>query len=316
MTEPDSKNTVYLNLFELSLRSALNNTDLNVVVVFDGSANSDCFRKIQQYQSIYENRVTIISHEFSHNNDLKIAYERNDLRSPAFSLKKMSGTFLRLDIPFLENEDEFVLYSDIDVYFNRNIDIKEFNKPKYLSAAPEFERDLKNIKYFNAGVLLLNVKNMRQKCDLIFSEIKCKSPDIVTMLDQGLLNKYCFADMDILPLEYNWKPYWGINHQAKIVHFHGMKPGGSLYNSGFTMTEKELRYMSNLYPESLSGLIYYSELFFEELGMKSSEWVPFFVNKIFDINKHSSQNGSKHISTAFLKQVVKAYFKQRFFSKL
>lgn len=312
LTAPDSENTVYLNLFELSLKSALTNTDMNVIVVFDGDKNSDCFRKIEQYQLIHANRASVLFHEFSHNAELKVVYEENEQMNPTFSLKKMSGAFLRLDIPFLENEDEFVFYSDIDVYFNKNIDFKELNKPRYLSAAPEFERDLNNIKYFNSGVLLLNVKNMRYKCELIFDDIRCKRSNILTMLDQGLLNKYCLEDMDVLPLAYNWKPYWGINQDAKIIHFHGMKPGGSFHNSGFAMTENELYYMSNLYPESLSGLIYYSELFFEQLGQKSSEWVPNFVNKIFEVNNTLAYNGSRRVSTAFLKQVLKAYFTERF----
>ncbi len=29
---------------------------------------------------------------------------------------------------------------------------------------------------------------------------------------------------DKLPIEYNWKPYWNENTQAKIIHFHGPKP--------------------------------------------------------------------------------------------
>lgn len=28
---------------------------------------------------------------------------------------------------------------------------------------------------------------------------------------------------DRLAPEYNWKPYWGLNPNAKIVHFHGIK---------------------------------------------------------------------------------------------
>ena len=29
---------------------------------------------------------------------------------------------------------------------------------------------------------------------------------------------------DDLPLELNWKPYWGENERASVVHFHGLKP--------------------------------------------------------------------------------------------
>jgi hypothetical protein len=29
---------------------------------------------------------------------------------------------------------------------------------------------------------------------------------------------------DDLPLELNWKTYWGLNRDAAILHFHGPKP--------------------------------------------------------------------------------------------
>lgn len=39
--------------------------------------------------------------------------------------------------------------------------------------------------------------------------------------------------MELLPIEYNWKPYWGINDKAKLIHFHGMKPSSNLNEAGF-----------------------------------------------------------------------------------
>lgn len=41
--------------------------------------------------------------------------------------------------------------------------------------------------------------------------------------DQGYLNDYCYSSLTKLPLQLNWKPYWGYSDKAEIVHFHGMK---------------------------------------------------------------------------------------------
>ena len=52
---------------------------------------------------------------------------------------------MRLDIPFLEKEEDYVFYTDIDVYFQSNVSLEVLKLPKYLSATPEFN---KNIKIF------------------------------------------------------------------------------------------------------------------------------------------------------------------------
>lgn len=312
LTAPDSRNEIYSNLFKLSLKSALENTDLEMVIMYDGDAETDCSNIMNEYQARYNDRVRVIPHRFSLEEDLKSAYSNHYIKmvSENSSLKKISGAFMRLDVPFVEEKDEFVLYTDIDVYFNKNLDTDKLAKPKFLAAAPEFEKDILNLKYFNSGVMLLNVENMRNKCKLIFEELKTGKIENSGLLDQGLLNKYCFNDMDILPLEYNWKPYWGINPDARIIHFHGMKPGGNFSNSGFAMTEKILVDISNIYPESIPGLVFYSELFFEKLGKSSSDWVPFFVSKIFELNKKGFKN-LNHVSSKELKNILKIYLKER-----
>jgi len=55
-----------------------------------------------------------------------------------------------------------------------------------------------------------------------------KKWDFVAM-DQGLIISYFGPTATRLPDNYNWKPYWGINHDAVIVHFHGFKPSSGKY---------------------------------------------------------------------------------------
>lgn len=194
---------------------------------------------------------------------------------------------MRLDIPFVETQEDLVLYTDIDVYFNKNISLSDLPEPKYLAAAPEFTKSPKEMTYFNAGVLLLNVKNTRKQCEKIFLDLQNGKPNKSGLFDQGFLNQYCFKEMNLLPIEYNWKPYWGINPKAKIIHYHGMKPGGCFSNSGFCMDEKTLMYIANLYPESTYGLLYYTQLYFNKLG-PSEEWLYKFTNQLIKTNKKNT----------------------------
>src|SRR4051794_28018626 len=45
-----------------------------------------------------------------------------------------------------------------------------------------------------------------------------------TGYDQPRLREFYKGKYDPLPAEFNWKPYWGYNALASIVHFHGPKP--------------------------------------------------------------------------------------------
>jgi hypothetical protein len=42
--------------------------------------------------------------------------------------------------------------------------------------------------------------------------------------DQGALNEFYGPSREVLGREYNWKPHWGVDENAVIVHFHGPKP--------------------------------------------------------------------------------------------
>ena len=133
-----------------------------------------------------------------------------------------SGSFLRFDIPLIEEEDDFVLYTDGDVMFKTDIDLSHL-RPRQFAAAPEFLQD--NWWYFNSGVMLMNIKEMRRTSDaLLDATIARMRSGFGTNHDQADMNGFYFEQWDRLPIEYNWKPYWGVSDQAKILHFHGPKP--------------------------------------------------------------------------------------------
>ena len=134
------------------------------------------------------------------------------------------GHWLRIAIPEVEREREFVLYTDCDVIFLRSSDWNMI-RPKVFAAAPEFKPDAWN--YFNAGVMVLNVPAMRATFPAFEALIKSRiqSGEHFRYDDQIALNEGYRGLWERLDPRCNWKPYWDITTEAVILHFHGPKPG-------------------------------------------------------------------------------------------
>lgn len=298
LTAPADENDIYVNLLEVALKSARLYTTLDLYVLYDGPSNHRCCKILYKYG------VNIINHRFSHYKYMEKVYPKewmNNTLKKSIDYDKIAGTFMRLDIPFIETEEEFVLYVDIDVIFMKDIQLDELPRPEYLAAAPEFLKDISKMEYFNAGILLLNVPNMRKKCQQIFDMMERGERNQSGLFDQGFLNQVCFADMELLPLEYNWKPYWGINDSARIIHMHGMKPGGTVVNSGFGMSDEALCYTLYGHPEDINGYIYYIMIYYELLGADGKRWISDFISK----NVLLIQSDKKHV---YCEQEVKKYY--------
>lgn len=132
----------------------------------------------------------------------------------------MAGAYLRTEIPALGLLDEYVLYTDCDVLFLSDPEVERF-RPAYFACAPQ--RDPNDLQDINSGVMVMNVPAMRREVENLWHFI-------VTRFwfgahDQEALREYYAGRFETLPLELNWKPYWGMNPAARIVHFHGPKPG-------------------------------------------------------------------------------------------
>ena len=132
------------------------------------------------------------------------------------------GHWLRTNITIEEKEEEYVLYTDIDVIFRGEPQIE--NKPKLFAAAPEFQKDGWN--YFNAGVMFINVPALRSTYEDFEAYLRLNIEEKTTGFhDQIAYNEYYRGRWGRLSPTLNWKPYWGKNDQADIVHFHGPKLG-------------------------------------------------------------------------------------------
>lgn len=200
-------NTDNIKLLNVAVKSALDNTPFDVHVIFDGDV------KLLSYLS---RDVKIINHK---HRCFDVFNKRNDI---AIS----SGTFLRTEIPFicknLGYTDNYIFYTDYDVLFLKGSysDLLSLT-PTFFAAAPE--GNMHDWSYINAGVMLMNINHFYEKDEEIIKEIN-ENFNTYDVYDQTMYNKLYKNKFNKLPLEYNWKTYWGINESAKIIHFHGAKP--------------------------------------------------------------------------------------------
>ncbi len=159
--------------------------------------------------------VKVILHRLS----FQDAVETADRRTYTWK-HTAKGAFLRLDIPELISGDETILYTDCDVMFLSDPTIFEL-KTNFFAVAPEFSvTDYLNI---NTGAMVLNLGAARKS----FVELKAwtlSNIQTVEDFDQGAIKTFYKGKWDKLSPLFNWKPYWGANPSAVIVHFHGPKP--------------------------------------------------------------------------------------------
>jgi hypothetical protein len=134
-------------------------------------------------------------------------------------LRIASGAFLRFDIPLIETSEEFVIYTDCDVIFRAAPNFFTASRPDYFSATSQFEKNAD--RDMNSGVMLINVPAMRSiNPDLVEFTLK----NLNVGLDQEILRIFFESRYTAMDMSLNWKPYWGVNLAAQIVHFHGPKP--------------------------------------------------------------------------------------------
>lgn len=79
--------------------------------------------------------------------------------SPGYS-SIASGAFSSVEIPLIEKEDDYVLYTDCDVLFMSDLPVLDVY-PEYFSCAPQTSKT-DYLNDANSGVLVINVNKMRE----------------------------------------------------------------------------------------------------------------------------------------------------------
>ena len=193
-------NTKFFQMVIASINSCLKNTTLTPYLIYDGD------------NELTEIHCEVIRWKFRFNENL-IKHK---------GLSPSIAAFIRTEIPTIckhyNFEDNVVLYCDYDVIFLKDIDVIT---PKYIACSSEFNKtDFKN---FNTGVMFMNIPNLLTENDNFMTFIDNNMAQM-HVWDQTAYNLYYKNRIDILPIEYNWKPYWEWSDDIKILHFHGLKP--------------------------------------------------------------------------------------------
>ena len=198
----------YAEHLRVAVRTAIDIAGLEPQIVFDGEA--DQLRALlghDDFVHIHRRRCGLIE-----------AIEATP-ETPGWSRAVAAGALLRLDIPLIETRDEFVLYTDCDVLFSRRVELEPL-RPRYFAAAPQHEPH--EWSQLCSGVLLLNIPAMRAEYDALMRRAR-ESLGRPHYYDQEALNEHFEGRWDHLPIHMHWKPYWGVEWDAAIVHFHGPK---------------------------------------------------------------------------------------------
>lgn len=227
-TANDQMDTEYFQMLKTAIISGLR-AGLRPYIVYQGDKDSTVHKWIRRMN------VNIIYHELlikSELIDLVKENRENHLGISHLYAKDESviGTWQRIDIPILKElfQENFVLFTDCDVFFRKNLRLSDFPLPlpPYMGMASEAD----DVFPYNAGVILFNMLPMRDSY-LEFVDWVLKSrnglyygPEFGPG-DQGAYNKFYETNLRPFKLsqDFNAKPYHTFRLSAKIIHFHGPK---------------------------------------------------------------------------------------------
>ena len=226
-----------IDMAKVAVASAINNTGLDPVCLLYVPHHSKGEKWVVNIIDWFEAAgVTVLHHVPKFSSLLETVARKNHSNqySPLFTDHyKMIGAFLRFDIPKLGFVDDYILYTDADVYFTNDLTLIDFKHlPEHILMAWE---SFGNERYGNAGVALLNVNGMRRTYSSLlkwtFSPTAIRNGLLFESgpLDQGAYNGF-YRDLIITsPYVINHRPYWGLppespQNKTSIIHFHGPKP--------------------------------------------------------------------------------------------
>lgn len=220
----------YDYMAKVAVRSGIRNAKLTPYCIYNGTANDT------MYQWLKAAGVIMISHSptwLGRLNEVFPYAMKNKEWSPLYESKSsIVGTMLRIDIPIIWQlyQYNYVLYTDLDVLFMKQVTLEKIKKHKGLPKSVFLAHEIVNTFPCNAGIILMNLPNMRMThsalVNMSFSTNDLLFPGYGP-IDQGAINKYYRDDMNHscqLQELYNAKPYKNGRKMPYIIHFHGPKP--------------------------------------------------------------------------------------------
>ncbi len=150
--------------------------------------------------------------------DVTDLYEREFAHCPNESAYCSPYTLLRLFADIVEGMPEKLLYLDVDILFNRDIallydiDVEDY---EYAAARDHYGKYLLNPNYINAGVLLLNMKKIRETGLLQKARALIKERKLV-FADQSAVYRST-SRKKVLPQRFNDQKF--LHRHTVVRHF-------------------------------------------------------------------------------------------------
>jgi hypothetical protein len=181
---------------------------------------------------------------------MRAAVESANLRS-GYPLQAI-GNYLRYEACNAFADEPAVLYADCDTIFLRDFD--DLAAPALIAAAPEDELD--SWARRNSGVLLLNPRAFAAALPGFYAFAQANIVRLLPGFDQAALNEYFSGQIAPLDPIFNWRPYWGPNDDARILHIHGVKRSVVLgmFRGKYTLAASKKRQVTELCVNTLAQL--------------------------------------------------------------
>jgi FkbM family methyltransferase len=229
------------NAFEdvaVSVLSAREKTSLQPVCLYVGADHP-------RLAWLEANGVTVIRHTLSVEASIQAGYGED--------APKFTGHWARVDVADVETEDTYVLYTDIDVMFRRDPAEWDF-RPPYVSVVEE--KTLGDRHHFNSGAMVINVPAVRAVLPWFRAAIDRRLNGVFQYPphDQASFNEFFKPVASWMDPIFNWKPYWGWNEEAAIIHFHGPKPRHVARFGPLAVVKPSYRTLHKMSPETYKRL--------------------------------------------------------------
>lgn len=216
-----------------AVRSARANTSLDIAVMYDGDAP-----EFLDFLAAHD--VRCIQQRFS------LADDPTFWPDPAaptekhpggvalgFVAQAICGTFMRFDVPSLFPEEDYILYTDTDVIFQRDPrPLLQAEHPDFIAGVSYGKSSCWPVgpkswsrRYINAGVLLINVQAWMREFDaLVDTSKRFEWGNIGSGWNESIINQHFDKRIKFLRRTFNWRPWMGVFEAAPIVHYHGARP--------------------------------------------------------------------------------------------
>lgn len=207
-----------IDLMDAAISSVYSCTNLIPVIVWAGSETNN----LDHFKNKYTNITIIQAFEETYNK-----YKNLDINFEQYKI----GVLARYEIMNYFPDQKYLLYADTDTLFIRNINwdsLIQLESKHPLSLV--YDSDLYDVRY-NSGLFVMNTEEWKKHIHNFRKEMitpinkqiykQNMDQDILISYLQNNINK----EIPILPVQLNWKPYWGYSYilynNVIVVHYHG-----------------------------------------------------------------------------------------------